>query len=120
MALHQFDPVADSLFRAALAEGRTGELLVCLWAGGSASIDAGGHLVTGVGTEVLTEIPADDRDGGGEGPAFCTCSSALVERIPLFQSAQCGRCRRAIRPTPVEADPTPALGTERPVIRWTE
>lgn len=54
--------VAAGILNSALTDGRAGELLDCLFAGGSAAVDADGHLVL-IDAGSLAALVAD-ADGG--------------------------------------------------------
>lgn len=43
--IHPLDPMAERIFRIALEDRRCGELLECLFDGGSATVDTHGRLI---------------------------------------------------------------------------
>lgn len=57
--VHELDGIASRLFLAALAEQRCGELLDCLFSGGSATVDASGSVVL-VAASQLTQLGGDE------------------------------------------------------------
>lgn len=54
---HEYDNLAIPLFTAALAQGVAGELLECLFAGGSATVDRTGKVVM-ITEDILKQMGA--------------------------------------------------------------
>lgn len=61
--IHPLDSVAIVIFTQALNSGRAGELLECLFDGGSATVDTSGHLVLASADSMAQLLRRDSDDG---------------------------------------------------------
>lgn len=92
----KLDAMGKAICRAALAQDRCGELIECLFDGGSATVGPDGLLVL-VPAEALWDlVPADERPtelpAASDPDYAATLARLAIEAGGLVPFADCGRC----------------------------